>query len=69
MTDRQLLLHRRFASADLSPELTAALDYLQLRNRDAVRAWRERYAAACRGMNSPRRAPLALRPHDEHRER
>jgi len=64
MSDKQLLLCRRFASADLGPEPTAALDYLQLRNRDALRAWRERYAAARRAANAGRRrASRPLNPY------
>ncbi len=64
MSDKQLLLRRRFTSADLGPEPTAPLDYLQLRNRDALRAWRQRYAIAVRAANADRaRAKRMPRPY------
>jgi len=46
MSDRQTLLHRRLDSADFGPEPDSALDYLQLRNLEALRAWRARYVAS-----------------------
>jgi hypothetical protein len=63
MNDKQRLLCRRLTSADFGPEPAAALDYLQLRNLEALRAWRARYVASRHPSRvDPQPATHALNP-------
>jgi hypothetical protein len=58
MSYRELLIDRCRREADALPE-PRVVDYLQHRNDDALRAWRERQFAYQRGRDAFAARPLA----------
>jgi hypothetical protein len=56
MTYKQVLLGRLLADRDLQIE-AAPLDYIQLRNQVALRAWRQRFSGAGIAVAVSRQGP------------